>query len=90
MSEPVTLSTSARLPSWQSHIEAAIHETDPDRLLKHVHAAEVAIFNRLQQLADGGLEDGTHQAERDSLADAVEQLRLLKRDRLGFPDWNRK
>ena len=90
MSEPVTLSTSARSQVWQSEVQAAISETDPEKLLKCVHAAEVAIFNRLQALADGALKDGAHQAERDSLAEAVEKLRLLKCDRLGFPDWNRR
>lgn len=90
MSEPVTLSKSARFPSWHSELQTASNETDPEKLLKCVHAAEVAIFNRLQELADGGLKDGTHQEERDSLAEAVEKLRLLKRDRLGFPDWHKK
>ena len=90
MSEPVTLSSSARFPSWQSEVQAAISETDPEKLLLCVHTAEVAIFNRLQELAAGALKDGAHQDERDSLAEAVEKLRLLKRDRLGFPDWNQK
>ena len=90
MSEPATLSTSARFPSWRSEVQAAISEADPEKLLHCVHTAEVAIFNRLQELAAGAVKDATHQAERDSLAEAVEKLRLLKRDRLGFPDWNRK
>ena len=90
MSEPLILSTSALHPSWQSQVDAAVNETDPEKLLNRVHAAEVAIFNRLQELANGALKDGVHQAESDSLAEAVERLRLLKRDRLGFPDWNRK
>ena len=90
MSEPVILSTSARHLSWQSDVEAAVNETDPEKQLNRVHTAEVAIFNRLQEMAKGELKDVAHQAERDSLAEAVERLRLLKRDRLGFPDWNRK
>jgi hypothetical protein len=85
MSEPVTRSTPARFPSWQSEVQAAANETDPEKLLGRVHAAEVAIFTRLQELGEGA-----HEAERESLADAVETLRLLKRDRLGFPDWTQK
>ena len=86
----MTSSTPARFPSWQSEVQAATKETDPEKLLGRVHAAEVAIFTRLQELGKGGVKDGTHQAEKESLADAVETLRLLKRDRLGFPDWTRK
>ena len=80
----------AQFPSWQSEVQAAINEKDPEKLLGRVHAAEVAIFNRLQELAKGAVKDGVHQAESESLANAVETLRLLKRDRLGFPDWTRK
>lgn len=90
MSEPVTLSTPARFPSWQSEVQAAINETDPEKLLVRVHAAEVAIFTRLQELGKSHMKDNAHQAERESLATAVETLHLLKRDRLGFPDWTRK
>ncbi len=90
MSEPLIVTSSARHPAWQSQVEAAVNETDPEKLLNRVHTAEVAIFNRLQELAGGAPKGGVHQDERDSLAEAVERLRLLKRDRLGFPDWNRK
>ena len=86
MSEPVTSPAPARFPSWQSEVQAAINEADQQRLLNRVHAAEVAIFTRLQEIGKAG----PHDAERESLADAVEKLRLLKRDRLGFPDWSRK
>lgn len=90
MSEPVTLSMPARFPAWQSEVQAAINEMDPEKLLGRVHAAEVAIFTRLQELGEGAMKDSAHQVERESLATAVETLRLLKRDRLGFPDWTAK
>jgi len=89
MSDPVTR-TPARFPTWRSEVQAAVDEPDPEKLLGLVHAAEVAIFNRLQELSTGAARDKAHQAERESLATAVETLRLLKRDRLGFPDWNAK
>ena len=90
MSEPVTLPSPAQFPSWQSEVQSAINEKDPEKLLGRVHAAEVAIFNRLQELAKGAAKDAAHQVESESLANAVETLRLLKRDRLGFPDWTQR
>ena len=86
----MTVPKPAQFSSWQSEVQAAINEQDPERLLARVHGAEVAIFNRLQDLAKVAMQDRAHQAERDSLAEAVEMLRRLKRDRLGFPDWTRK
>jgi hypothetical protein len=89
MSDPVTRAP-APFPTWRSEVQAAVDEPDPEKLLGLVHAAEVAIFNRLQELGSGAGHDKAHQAERESLASAVETLHLLKRDRLGFPDWNGK
>lgn len=77
-------------PSWQSEVQAATSEADAAKLLVRVHAAESAIFNRLQELAKISPSDGFHQAERESLAKGLETLRRLKRDRLGFPDWVEK
>ena len=68
MSEPVTLSMPVRFPSWQSEVQAVIDETDPEKLLGRVHAAEVAIFTRLQELGKGAMKDDANQAERESLA----------------------
>lgn len=82
------ISIPARFPSWQLQVQAAIDETDQEKLLSLVHAAEMAIFNRLQELGKLSQPDG-HSEERDSLAHALETLRLLKRDRLGFPDWKK-
>ena len=90
MSETVTPSTAARFPSWQSEVQAAVNEMNPEKLLQRVHSAEVAIFNRLQELGKSASKDGAHHAESESLATAVETLRLLKRDRLGFPDWKQR
>lgn len=76
--------------SWQSEVEAALKESSSEKLLERVHAAEVAIFNRMQELAKEAGTTSSHQAERESLATAMETLRLIKRDRLGFPDWTKK
>ncbi len=75
--------------SWQSEVQAAVNEPKNEKLLERVHAAEVAIFNRLQDLGKDTNAAGSQGAEREALATALETLRLLKRDRLGFPDWTK-
>jgi hypothetical protein len=75
-----------RFPAWQSEYEASLSELDPKRLLERVHLAEKAIFNRLQQLAQSS-ESADHNAEQQAIAHALNALRLLKRDKLNFPDW---
>lgn len=75
-----------RYPAWQSVYEASLSELDPKKLLERVHSAEAAIFNRLQQLAQGP-ESADQKAEQQAIADALATLRLLKRDKLNFPDW---
>ena len=76
--------------SWPSEVQAAVDETRSEKLLERVHAAEVAIFNRLQELAKKTGAASSHQSEREALAAAIETLRVIKRDRLGFPDWTKK
>lgn len=75
--------------SWRSVVQAAVDETRNDRLLERVHAAEIAIFSRLQELAKDTAAASFHQVERDALATALETLRVIKRDRLHFPDWTK-
>ena len=74
---------------WQSEVQAAVNESDNQKLLERVHAAEVAIFNRLQELAKDTKPAFSHRAEREALDKATEKLRVIKRDRLGFPDWTK-
>jgi hypothetical protein len=76
-------------PAWQRDYEASLREHDPKKLLERVHSAEAAIFNRLQQLAQNS-EAADHKAEQQAIADALNVLRLLKRDKLNFPDWESK
>jgi len=75
-----------RRPAWQREYEAALHERDPKKLLERVHAVEAAIFSRLQELAQTS-ENTDHKAEEQALAEALRTLRVLKRDKLQFPDW---
>jgi hypothetical protein len=61
-------------PDWQHEFLAALLELDGNKLLERVQAAETAIFNRLQ---------------RQAIDDALASLRVLKREKLGFPDWEK-
>lgn len=72
-----------KYPYWQGLYEAAIAESRLPELPEKIHAAEQAIFERLQNLAH----DSAH-TERQAIADALSVLRTLQRDKLSFPDWN--
>ena len=75
-----------RYPAWQREYEALLLEANPAELLKLVHKAEAAIFNRLQALARPP-EMTDHKAEEQAIAEALRTVRVLKRDKLQFPDW---
>jgi hypothetical protein len=81
-------STSQRVkyPHWQRQFEAALLERDPRKLRQRIDAAEAAIFLRLQALADSLPEHG----EKEAISDAIRALRLLQREKLGYPEWNGK
>ncbi len=73
-------------PEWQAEYLAALVELDPKTLFERITVAETAIFNRLQAVSHHS--DG--HAERQAMEDALLSLRVLKRDNLGFPDWEKK
>lgn len=73
-------------PSWQNEYQAALVEVNSAMLPQRVEAAETAIFKRLQQLS----QSADDFAERLVIEDALNSLRVLKRDELGFPDWEKK
>ena len=73
-------------PEWQNEYAAALVELDVKKLPERIAAAETAIFNRLQVIS----QSSDHQAERQAIEDALAALRVLKRDELGFPDWEKK
>jgi hypothetical protein len=76
----------SNFPAWQREYEAALHEPDPKKLLECVHAVEAAIFTRLQEFAQTS-ENTDHKAEEQAIAEALRTLRVLKRDKLQFADW---
>jgi hypothetical protein len=61
-------------PGWQTQYQAALMETNGDKLPKVVAAAERAILSRLQVLAG----KVGHEQERIAMTDALHALRYLK------------
>ena len=86
MIDPSFPSSHVRWPEWQPELEAALSEHNGRKLFERVMAAEAAIFNRRQAIS----QNPAHEAERHAIRDAAAKLRILKRDGLGFPDWEKK
>jgi hypothetical protein len=61
-------------PEWQPQYEAALFETDEDKLPKCVAAAELAILGRLDVLVG----KAGHEQERHAISDALHALRFRK------------
>jgi hypothetical protein len=80
--------SNVRYPAWQPEYLAAFFELDPKKLLDRVHTAEAAIFNRRQELAQSP-DNLDHKAEQQAMEEALSALRVLKRDKLDFPDWEK-
>ena len=72
-----------RYPEWQGPFQEALLEIDREKLQSKMMKAEEAIFQRMQQLA--GSSDS--EAERQAIADAIASLRVLKTEKLNYPDW---
>ena len=79
------LSPEILYPTWQHEYRAAVVELDRQKLPERVVAAEAAIFKRLQQLS----QDSDSNAERQVIEDALHSIRVLKRDELKYPDWEK-
>ena len=67
-------------PHWQNEYAAALVETNPQKLPERVEAAEAAIFKRLKHLP----QDSDSYIERQVIEDALQSLRTLKKNELGF------
>jgi hypothetical protein len=72
-----------QFPEWQRPLQDVILEFDRERMLKKIQDVEALIFDRLRQISVTN--DG--RVEHDALNDALSVLLILKRERLGFPDW---
>lgn len=74
MASPATSSSPVHYPEWQQQYEAALLETDRDKLPKVVAVAELAILARLDVLVG----KAGHEQERTAMSDALRALRCLK------------
>jgi hypothetical protein len=86
MAEPSSPSPQILYPEWQQEYLAALLELDPAKLLQRLTEAETAIFKRLQTIS----QSSDSKAEREAIEDAFASLRVLKQEKLAFPDWERK
>jgi hypothetical protein len=71
-------------PAWHRAYHAAVLETERVKVLKLVEAAESAISERLQKIA----ERSGHQIERQAMFDALGTLGFLKIE-AQKPKWSR-
>jgi hypothetical protein len=79
-----TSTSHIKYPHWQREFEAALREGDLQSLRQRVDVAEAALFLRLQALV--GNPEGNE--ERQAITDAIETLRAIQREKLGYPEWN--
>ena len=79
-------SQNMKYPHWQREFEAALLEGDPQTLRQRVDTAEAAIFLRTQALVGSA----RGHAEQQAISDAMRTLRSIQREKLGYPDWNKK
>jgi hypothetical protein len=86
MDQPISPSPTILYREWQAEYLAALLEFDPKLLRERLQAAEGAIFKRLQAMS----QSTENRTERQAIEDAQAALRVLKRDRLNFPDWEKK
>ena len=73
---------SAEIPSWKTAYEKTMWESDADKLLALIHAAEAELFERWKELGDSP----AHTRERAAMRIAADDLLAIKIHRLGWPD----
>ena len=72
-----------KYPKWQAPLQEAILESDGEKLREKVAKMEASILERLQELQHGA----SGHREKEAINDALSTLRIIKRDKLGYPDW---
>ena len=71
-----------KFPKWQVPLQDLILEFDPVKLEERMPEVEALLFGRLQQLDQGN----SSRDEKIAIQDALSIIRIMKRDRLEFPD----
>jgi hypothetical protein len=72
-----------KYPKWQAPLQEVILEFDREALRKKLEKVETSILERLQELH----REAKGHSERRAIKDALSTVRVIQRDRLGFPDW---
>jgi hypothetical protein len=67
---------------WEGLLEDVILEFNPQELEPKIQKLEATIFDRSQILSSSR----AHHEESQALTDAISTLRILKQDRLVFPE----
>ena len=70
-------------PEWQVPLKEVILESDREKLAEKALKSETQILERLRQLQ---LSNNGHR-EREAIANGLSILRMIRRDRLDYPDW---
>jgi hypothetical protein len=70
-------------PKWQAPLQEAVLEFDREKLREKTERVETSILERLRELQHGA--DG--HSEKEAMKHALSTLRIIKRDKLGYPDW---
>jgi hypothetical protein len=68
-------------PTWKESYQSALRESDKPKLAALVHAAEVMIFLRGQELS----RSADHHDERKEMRGAAADLLVVKTYKLGWP-----
>ena len=72
-------------PEWQKTFIEALLEANPGKLPAKIFDAEGAIFKRMQALQTSS--DGYR--EWEAIQDALSSLRVLQREKLAYPAWEK-
>jgi hypothetical protein len=81
--EKVMSNGELKYPKWQAPLQEAILELDREKLAEKLQNVETLILERLQQLHQGT----NGHSEREAINDALSTLRVLKQEKLDYPDW---
>jgi hypothetical protein len=72
-----------KYPEWQASLQDVILEFNREKLAEKAQKVEMLMSERLQQLRE---RDGSCD-EQEAIRYALSVLRSIKRDKLGYPDW---
>jgi hypothetical protein len=86
--QPGTPSSDLPYPAWQPEYKAALLELNPKKLRSVCRRQKM----RFSTVCKSWHKTPTAKtiAERQAIEDALANLRVLQRDKLGFPEWKKE